>query len=73
MSTAELLEQVKALPRSERDQFLTSLLSFEEEAASLSGQEKNVVRWPDVEARAKEIFGDRISPNLILQERDESR
>lgn len=27
------------------------------------------VKWPDFEARAKEILGDRILPNLILEDR----
>jgi antitoxin (DNA-binding transcriptional repressor) of toxin-antitoxin stability system len=26
-------------------------------------------KWPDFEARAREIFGDRIFPNLILEDR----
>jgi len=30
------------------------------------------VKWPDVEARAKRIFGDRVLPNLVLVEREET-
>jgi len=30
------------------------------------------VRWPDVEARARRIFGERVLPNLVLLEREES-
>lgn len=31
------------------------------------------VKMPDFAARAKAIFGDRIIPNVVLQEREESR
>jgi antitoxin (DNA-binding transcriptional repressor) of toxin-antitoxin stability system len=33
------------------------------------------VEWPDFEARAKEIFGDRILPgaDLLIEERNKSR
>jgi antitoxin (DNA-binding transcriptional repressor) of toxin-antitoxin stability system len=27
------------------------------------------VKWPDFEARAKEILGDRVLPNVILEDR----
>ena len=30
------------------------------------------MNWPDVEARAKRIFGDRVLPNLVLLEREEA-
>jgi len=30
---------------------------------------KKAVKWPDFEARAREIFGDRILPNVILEDR----
>jgi len=26
-------------------------------------------KWPDFEARAREIFGDRILPNVVLEDR----
>ena len=26
-------------------------------------------KWPDFEARAKEIFGDRVLPNVVLEDR----
>ena len=29
------------------------------------------VKWPDIEARAKRIFVERVSPNLVLLERQE--
>lgn len=31
------------------------------------------LKMPDFAARAKAIFGDRIIPNVVLQEREESR
>jgi len=31
------------------------------------------VDWPDFEARTKAIFGDRIFPNAVLEERERSR
>ena len=30
---------------------------------------KKAVEWPDFAARAKEILGDRILPNIILEDR----
>ena len=35
-------------------------------------QEK-LVEWPDFEARAKAIFGDRVFPNAVIEERRRSR
>lgn len=32
-------------------------------------QEQKPVKWPDFAARAREIFGDRILPNVILEDR----
>jgi antitoxin (DNA-binding transcriptional repressor) of toxin-antitoxin stability system len=31
------------------------------------------VQWPDFEARAKAILGDRILPNAVIEERERSR
>jgi hypothetical protein len=31
------------------------------------------VEWPDFEARAKKILGDRVLPNAVLEERRSSR
>ena len=31
--------------------------------------EETPVKWPDFEARAREIFGDRILPNVVLEDR----
>jgi antitoxin (DNA-binding transcriptional repressor) of toxin-antitoxin stability system len=32
-------------------------------------QEDQPVQWPDFEARAREIFGDRVLPNVVLEDR----
>ena len=31
------------------------------------------VHWPDRTARRREIFGDAVMPNLVLEEREQSR
>jgi antitoxin (DNA-binding transcriptional repressor) of toxin-antitoxin stability system len=31
--------------------------------------EEKSAEWPDFEARAKELFGDRILPNVVLEDR----
>ena len=72
MSAAELLRQVKALPASEREKFLLAVLRLEEEGSSRANGRKKRVAWPDVEARAKRIFGNRVLPNLVLLEREEA-
>jgi hypothetical protein len=72
MSAVELLKQVKALPQRERQKFVLSLLTLDEETASRSNGRKRRVKWPDVEARAKRIFGERVFPNLVLLEREEA-
>jgi len=71
MSTAELVEQVKALPARERRKFVEIILTLEENLTP-STEPPERVKWPDVEARAKRIFGNKIMPNLVLLEREES-
>jgi len=72
MSAIELLEQVKALPPRERQKLVLAILTLEEEAASQPTSKKRRVKWPDVEARARRIFGERVMPNLVLLEREEA-
>lgn len=70
MSVVELLRKVEALPAREREKFLLALLKLEgkpTEAKRKNGR----VTWPDVEARARRIFGKRVLPNLVLLERQE--
>jgi hypothetical protein len=45
MSAAELLKQVRALPRRERQKFLQSVLTLEE-APARSNRKKKRVKWP---------------------------
>jgi hypothetical protein len=71
MTAAELLEQIKALPARERRKLLESILELEEDSTP-SPASLQRVQWPDVEARAKRIFGNKIMPNLVLMERGES-
>ena len=78
MSVSELLKHVKALSARERQRFFLKVISLELEAdhARVRGPGRSLKRagrtkWPDVEARAKRIFGDRLLPNLILLERGE--
>jgi hypothetical protein len=72
MSAVELLKQVKALPQRERQKFVLSILTLAEETTSRSSGRKQRVKWPDVEARAKRIFGERVFPNLVSLEREEA-
>ena len=71
MRTAELLEQIKALPARERRRLVEMLLELEEHSTPPPASLQRV-QWPDVEARAKRIFGNKIMPNLVLMERGES-
>jgi hypothetical protein len=69
MSTSELLKRVKALPRRERQKVFETILALEEIEPHPAKTKR--VKWPDVEARAKRIFDDRILPNLLQLEREE--
>ncbi len=72
MSVVELLKQVQALPPRERQKFVLAVLALEEEVPTRPPKITSHVKWPNVEARAKRIFGDRVLPNLILLEREEA-
>ena len=72
MSVVELLKHVRALPAREREKLFLAILALEEESPVQSKGKARRVKWPDVEARAKRIFGDRVLPNLILLEREEA-
>jgi hypothetical protein len=72
MSATELLRQVQALPARERRKFVMAVLAMTEDAPARARKPNRRVKWPDVEARAKRIFGNRVLPNLILLERDEA-
>ena len=71
MSAVQLLKEVKALPPNERQKFVFALLECEDaESVAPVGKLKRV-KWPDVQARARRIFGKRVFPNLVLLERSE--
>jgi hypothetical protein len=72
MCSTELLRQVKALPARERHKFVLAVLPLAEDAPARPQTSTRRVKWPDVEARARRIFGDRALPNLILLEREEA-
>jgi len=69
MRAAELLKEVKALPQHERQKFILSVLMLEEGAPARLNKPTRRVKWPDVEARGKRFFGDRMLPNLVLLDR----
>ena len=70
MSTAGLVEQVKALPARERRRLVEIILQLEEDSTAPPTSPRRI-KWPDIEARAKRIFGNRTLPNLVLMEREE--
>jgi hypothetical protein len=73
MKRVELLNQVKALPPGERRRFLAAVRTLEKQdvaPTSASARPKRVT-WPDVEARARRIFGSRVLPNLVLIDRQD--
>jgi len=72
MSVAELIKRVKALPARERQKVIVAILALEEESPTTPSKQTKRVTWPDVETRAKPIFGDRVLPNLVLREREEN-
>ena len=70
MSAVELLREVEALPARERGRFLLALLKLEAKPPGTKRKGQRV-KWPDVEARARRIFGKRGFPNLVVLERRE--
>ena len=72
MSATELLRQVKTLPARERHKFMLAVLNLAEEKAPRAKTHVRSVKWPDVETRAKRLFGDRVLPNLVLLEREQA-
>jgi hypothetical protein len=73
MGLADLMKRIKALPSRERRRLLREVLTLEDESAARpsSGRRPKRARWPDVEARARRIAGNRVLPNLVLLERGE--
>jgi hypothetical protein len=71
VSAAHLLKEVRALPPSERARFVFALLDAEETSLGAPARRISRAKWPDVQARARRIFGKRVLPNLVLLERSE--
>jgi hypothetical protein len=71
MSTAELVEQVKSLPARERRKLVEMILELEEDSTATPISPRRI-KWPDIQARAKRIFGNKTLPNLVLMEREEA-
>lgn len=77
MSASELLRQVgqqlKQLPLAEREKFLDGILNLEyalpRAIRSVAGAP---LRWPDIHARHRRIFGDTVlAENVVLAAREE--
>ena len=67
MRLTQLLKQVRALPARQRDRLVREILALEDEPLAHRGQRRTRrVKWPDVEARAKRVVGERVLPNLVL-------
>ncbi len=62
----EYLRAGKTVELRERDRVIGRILPERPEP-------KQKVEWPDFEAQAKEIFGDRVFPNGVLEERKRAR
>lgn len=73
MTVAQLLKRAKTLPKKEREQLVRGILALEKLSPESRPSERRPARviWPDVEARAKRIVGDRVLPNLVLLDRGE--
>jgi hypothetical protein len=70
MSVVELLREVQALPAREREMFLLALLDLEAKPTGAKWKGRRV-KWPDIEARARRIFGKRVFVDLAVLERQE--
>jgi hypothetical protein len=72
MTMAQLLKRVKALQTRQRDRLMREMLALQDGPRQLpAGRRRKRVTWPDVEARARRITGNRVLPNLVLLERRE--
>ena len=72
MSVAELIKKVKALPARERERVFLAILALDEGCPPARAKQTKRLVWPDIEVRAKQIFRDRVLPNLVLLEREEN-
>jgi len=59
------LQQGKTVELRERDRVIGRIVP--------ENGDKPPVEWPDFAARAKKIFGDRVFPNAVIEERRRAR
>ena len=73
MGPTQLLKRVQALPTRQRARLVREILALDTKSVARPRARRSDARvtWPDVEARAKRIVGDRVLPNLVLLERGE--
>ena len=72
MTLVQLLKRVQGLPTRQRQRLVREILALDRTRSGRRRRRKTAaVVWPDVEARAKKIVGDRILPNLVLLDRSE--
>ncbi len=77
MSTLmEIEEAAKRLPRSEQAILVQHLQGALQKEAPLPARtdaqraDSKGVKWPDFAGRLREIYGDEIMPNMVLEERE---
>lgn len=61
----------KTVELRERDQVIARIVPQPHSPSKRRKQKP--VEWPDFEAQAKEIFGDRVLPNAVIEERRRAR
>ena len=71
VSAIDLLKEVQALPPDVREKLVFALLDCEGTVSNARVGKMRRVKWPDVQARARRIFGKRVFPNLVVLERSE--
>jgi len=59
------LKQGKTVELRERDRVIGRIVP--------EPHKQEPVEWPDFESQAKEIFGDRVFPNAVIEERRRAR
>jgi hypothetical protein len=83
MTVQSLLNEIRELQANELHLVAAELARLEGEnvrRASSSSKtslttsaKESPVQWPDRAARRREIFGEAVFPNLVLEEREQSR
>lgn len=76
MSTVQLISELKALPARERARVIRAATPATNLAGRAAGRRKNPkarVIWPDLAELKRKVYGDRLLPNLVLLEREETR